>query len=577
MKFSKKRLLCFLLLIALLIFCTNSIVFGEDETSEEKIDDWVYAGPTASSTTASTVKTTSINYSYAPQPAPAASSSIGFSTGGAKDINNFRKNIENNYFPQYSSLTYEGLFYDYFFDTGKQEETSKLFSPSYSYSISEDPFSKQSEYYLSVGLNSGMKEEDFKRKKLNLTIVLDISGSMSASLDNYYYDNPTGTTTENKNKLDVACESIVGLLNHLNDDDRFGMVLFDGNAYLGKPMSIVGKTNMEAIKKHILALTPQGSTNFEAGYKLGTQLFEKYKDSSPDEYENRIIFLTDAMPNTGNINEDSLLGMTQKNALNKIYSSFIGIGVDFNTTLIEYITKIRGANYYSVHSSKEFKTRMDDEFEYMVTPLVFNLQLNLESKGFQIEKVYGSPEANEATGEIMKVNTLFPSKVTNDQIKGGLILLKLKKTSNDNNLTLSTSYEDRNGKLDQDTVTFAFGNEKADFYQNSGIRKGILLTRYANILKNWLVNEAEINSSDIDDTIPMISSETGIIVPDDAKCIQLLSKWEQKSVPLKVSPEYKNLFSEFIPYFKNETDSIGDETLLKELDLLKKLSTYDNN
>ena len=51
---------------------------------------------------------------------------LGFSVGGAKDITNFRENIRNNYLPLPSDITYEGLFYDYFFDTGKQEDCEKL-------------------------------------------------------------------------------------------------------------------------------------------------------------------------------------------------------------------------------------------------------------------------------------------------------------------------------------------------------------------------------------------------------------------------------------------------------------------
>jgi Ca-activated chloride channel family protein len=399
---------------------------------------------------------------------------------------------------------------------------------------------------------------------------------MSSSFDEYYYDEETGEEVT-KNKLDIACESIVSLLEHLNNDDRFGMVLFDGYGYIGKPMSLVGKTDMEAIKNHILELIPRGSTNFEAGYQLGTKLFNDIPDLEMEEYENRIIFLTDAMPNVGELNEESLLGMTEKNAENKIYSTFIGIGVDFNTDLIEYITKTKGANYYSVHSSEEFKIRMDDEFEYMVTPLVFDLQLNFESSGYEIEKVYGSPEADEATGEIMKVNTLFPSKTSDEGVKVGIILLKLKKISDDNSLTLSTNYEDRNGIVDGDTVSLILENEETNVYPNTGIRKGILLTRYVNVLKNWLVNEAEMDSEDLDDIIPMIDSNTGIFLADEDKCIQILSKWEQESKPLKVSQEYKELFLEFIPYFEGEMNAIGDNTLIQEIEILKKLSTYEEN
>ena len=101
---------------------------------------------------------------------------IGFSTGGAKDINNFRENIKNGYFPIATDITYNGLFYDYYFDTGKKTESEYLFSPSYSCSISKDPISFKNEYYITVGLNSNIKQSDFHRKKLNLIVLLDISG-----------------------------------------------------------------------------------------------------------------------------------------------------------------------------------------------------------------------------------------------------------------------------------------------------------------------------------------------------------------------------------------------------------------
>src|SRR3989338_10754861 len=271
---------------------------------------------------------------------------------------------------------------------------------------------------------------------------------------------------------------------------------------------------MNSIKGHILELQPRGGTYFEAGYKDGTKLFDEYMDTDQSEYENRIIFITDAMPNIGQISEEGLFGLTKENADNKIYTTFIGVGVDFNTELVESITKIRGANYYSVHSGKEFKQRMDDEFEYMVTPLVFNLNLNLDAKGYKIEKVYGSPEANEATGQIMKVNTLFPSKKQEEETKGGVVLLKLRKLSPDATLKLKTSYEDRNGRQDSDEMIVQIDEKQTDFYENNGIRKGILLSRYADLMKNWIIDQRESYTKK-QPIIPSVTIEKGIIVPDD--------------------------------------------------------------
>ena len=134
---------------------------------------------------------------------------------------------------------------------------------------------------------------------------------------------------QGKSKMKIANESIVALMDHLNDDDRFGVVLFDDSAYLAKELNYVGESDMDAIKDHILEIRESGGTNMEAGMELGSKLFDEVQNMNPEEYENRIIFLTDAMPNTGDISEDGLTGQLSKNADDGIYSSFIGIGFRF--------------------------------------------------------------------------------------------------------------------------------------------------------------------------------------------------------------------------------------------------------
>jgi hypothetical protein len=98
---------------------------------------------------------------YSGYPPAPSSGNIGLAAGGAKDIANFRENIRNNYLPLPTDVTYEGLFYDYIFDTGMRGSTNKLYCPSYAYAVTRDPLSGQPEYYMAVGLNSGMKESDF--------------------------------------------------------------------------------------------------------------------------------------------------------------------------------------------------------------------------------------------------------------------------------------------------------------------------------------------------------------------------------------------------------------------------------
>eukprot|EP01083_Nonionella_stella_P294743 1001808_1 len=498
-------------------------------------------------------------------------STIGLSVGGAKDVNNFRECIEKKRMPSGKSITYNGLLYEYYFDTktrkhvikptdddekkapiDQADDGSNLFYPSYCYaktrrldfSIAKDGDRNKEdyEYYMTVGLNSNIKTNEFKRKHLNLVIVLDKSGSMC-------------TRWDGKTKMQVANESVVALLSHLTPKDRFALITFNTQAEIMHRLQFIKDVNLDSLKANILAIRDNGGTNFESGYSAAMQIYQglfnalkndkqeraewkadskceiysesekqwfdgtivkvtsdkegewltvayrtgcdhktptmkqiqrfakEIKPSARDEYENRVIFLTDARPNSGRTDQNSLLGMVQKCAeneasnevklqsdydadeyiRNRIYTTFIGIGVDFNANLIESISKTRGCNYYSVKSTEAFMDKMDDEFEFMVTPLVFNvsLKINCEGNSCKIEKVYGSNQATAAeilkTGEISRIDTLFPAKRRAPRkgggTKGGIQLIKFAKLKRDNeederniNVELVVTFEDRNGK-----------------------------------------------------------------------------------------------------------------------------------
>ena len=507
-------------------------------------------------------------------------SNIGFSTGGAKDTNNFRENIKNGYFPISTDITYNGLFYDYYFDTGRKTQSEYLFSPSYSCANSKDPISNKNEYYITVGLNSNIKESDFQRKKLNLIVVLDISGSMSSSFSDYYYDRITNGNKANslsdddkKSKMEIANESVNILIDQLKADDRLGIVLFNHAAEILKEIELVSETDIIKTKKIISKINADGGTDLDAGYNMASKLLEKYKNSDKSEYENRIILITDAMPNYGIISKEGLLSFIKDNADKGTYTTFIGVGVDFNTELIEAISDVKGANYYSVHNSKEFKERMGEQFEYMVTPLVFDLSLNLKSDDYNIEMIYGSDSSKEQKGNLMKVNTLFPSKTSEKgEVKGGVVLVKLKeKTEKDyGKLELEVSYKDRNGKEYNNSQIINFDkNKNEEFYDNSGIRKAIVLTRYVNILKNWILYERT------EDKIFIIGPDKGIVdfFYTKEEITKMLGMHERMSVELKVSKEYKEILGNIKEYILKENKEIKDDILNKEIEILDILIT----
>ena len=567
-----------LILLIVTLISTNAM---SKRTDENTTDDWEYNNTMLmedNMVSGSYKKSKGLSMSMSSRAiSPKAfSPKIGMAVGGAKDTNNFKANIANGYLPKIDSITYEGQFYNHYFDTGLGgKECKELFCPSYSTAKRLNIFSKEQDYFLSVGLNSGIDVKDFKRKKLNLVVVLDISGSMGANFDSYYYDK-VGNKVETKEKsqktkMQIATESIVAMLSHLKDDDRVGIILFDNKAYRAKPLRMVLLSNKKAIRDHILALKEQGGTNWSAGYQEGLKLFDDI--SSNSEYENRIVFLTDAMPNSGELRKDRLFGLAKRASKKGIHSTFIGVGVDFNNDLVEYVSKTKGANYFSVHSSKEFTKLLDKEFDYMVTPLVYDLALKLDSKKYKIDAVYGSPDAKISTGEIMRVNTLFPSSNEGGETKGGIVLLRLKKIGEgSDDIKLKVSYSDINGKSfsNQQKVELKKAN---NYYDNSGIRKAILISDYVSIMKNWVI-DARAGCNDnvkwvMEDYLTIM--KRCMIFPPKRPIFPTIKTWERKSCKLKVSEGYKKLFGTFKIHFAKEMRDIKDNSLNIELNILDTL------
>ena len=78
-----------------------------------------------------------------------------------------------------------------------------------------------------------------------------------------------------------------------------------------------------------MGIQANGGTYMEAGYKMAVQQYKSIATKSDDGYDNRIIFLTDVI----------------------------------------YIQWLKN----------ELMKRMDDEFDCMVTPMIFNLKLDVKS------------------------------------------------------------------------------------------------------------------------------------------------------------------------------------------------------
>ncbi|KAL4458691.1 hypothetical protein ABPG75_013556 [Micractinium tetrahymenae] len=565
-----------------------------------------------------------------------AGGTLGFRTGGAQDVENFRENIKHGYLPLPTDVTFEGIVKDYYFDTSNpgHPPCTELFCPQYSLGVAPDPLlesANSTDYFLAVGLDSAQASSAPQH-----STPLAAAGS---PFDAYYYDQATGeqrnlTEAEQKMaKLDVAKLVLQGIVDQLTPGDSLSVVLFSGGACVALPLEQLQGVDLKELKRQMgRDIETVGSTDLQAGIDAAAAQLEecqRCKEANKTTTEQRIIIITDAQPNEGETTPEALLARLKALAYDSIHTTLIGVGLDFNTELAEAISKVKGALYFSVHSPGEFQQRLVQDFDFAVTPLVFDLALSVDpgslaadgGDGWRILHVYGSPNPNDTAlssdGTVMRIDTLFPSPKTEQGIKGGVVLLRMAPPQGGSRpLQLAVGYTDREGRQYSTKRTVAFPQQAASaaagggsFFESSGVEKAVLLARYTDILHDWLLDEWQaVQDKQGNDTpisiipgplcgpfprlycpIPVESYDLrpvkggcvlasgwlppgGCVLPPPVVVLTpLLGRWERQSQKLQVSPEAKSAFEAFLPYFQGEAGKLNDPTLNQETDIMKLL------
>ena len=65
---------------------------------------------------------------------------------------------------------------------------------------------------------------------------------------------------------------------------------------------------------------------------------------------------------------------------------------------------------------------MNDDFNYIVTPLCYDAKVRVECEDVLVEKVFGSNI--ESTDELVKIDTACAGAVDDRGVKGGLIVIR---------------------------------------------------------------------------------------------------------------------------------------------------------
>ncbi len=330
---------------------------------------------------------------------------LGATPGGAQDIGYIRTVVDEGYIPLPFHLAVEGLFSEHDLPLEGTAPCDQLLCVRAGLGVAPALDSGEMNYFVQIGFSSGLRADTFQRTPLNLAVVLDKSGSMS------------DFGGEGGSKMEATKAALIKMVDKLTPNDRLSLVLFNSAAEVILDNTPV--TDPAAIKALISGIEPGGGTNIEAGLRLGFELVEAY--SQPSQRMDRVMLLTDALPNVGRTGEGDFLTMAQHYADLGIGLTTFGVGFNFGQELILALSQIRGGNYFFLEDAERIAEVFELDFDYLVTPLAYDLQLGFQpAEGFETLDVHGIPSWTPGDDLVeMQVATLFLSR------NHGAILIRL--------------------------------------------------------------------------------------------------------------------------------------------------------
>ena len=210
------------------------------------------------------------------------------------------------------------------------------------------------EVVVKIDLSAIANKPKLKRTPLNLAVVLDKSGSMTGA------------------KLDKAKQAAMLLVNRLEPNDYFSMVIFSDRAQVLVPAQKV--EDKAALKEKIESIEADGSTALYAGVKMGADQLQEYFSS---RRINRVILLSDGMANVGPSSPRQLRRLGSDLAERGISVTTIGVGDDYNEDLMAGLAEASDANYYYVADTEKLPAIFAKELGELLTVAAREIKIEI--------------------------------------------------------------------------------------------------------------------------------------------------------------------------------------------------------
>ena len=220
---------------------------------------------------------------------------------------------------------------------------------------------------------AGRRPEPGRRAPMNLSVVLDRSGSMQGA------------------KIEKARQAACLAVDHLADNDYFSLVTFDNATdVLLPPERVGGASHREELKSRIDRIRPGGGTAIHAGVTLGAQQVRRHLDK---EYLNRVILLSDGLANVGPSRTSDLASLGRDLRQDGLSVTTIGVGDDYNEDLMTALAEASSANYYYVRDAEKLPGIFSEELGVARSMVARSVTIRISvPAGVRLQEIIGRPD-----------------------------------------------------------------------------------------------------------------------------------------------------------------------------------------
>ena len=292
---------------------------------------------------------------------------VGVSSGSFSMIrsNGFNTINQQGFMPESSIIVEDFVNYHKHDIETPQNKKTQL-----SIYFNDEMLTSNNQMIIQVGLATKALVKNEKEQQVNVSLVIDKSGSMSSD-----------------NRLEKVKKAIYKFVEKLNESDFISIVTFDSNAKVLLNTQKVTKDKSN-IFKVIESIYAGGSTNINEGLKFG---YEELIKNHHNHINSKLILLTDGMTNQGEINPEIIIKNSLVYNQKGIDISTIGVGQTLDFDLLKQLAEAgRGSNHFIGSSEEDIQKVFIDEWQSLVYQIGKNPEVEIKlPKNYKLINLFG--------------------------------------------------------------------------------------------------------------------------------------------------------------------------------------------